>query len=99
MNETANDNNQSVRKCTMKEVDSLAAELCVQFSNHKYFRWYCSIIWKLGIDRIQELRGRVKDAKLPSRLFTMYANEELKQQQAQQRLRGLHAKEEDQSAG
>lgn len=79
----------------MKEVDDLALELCTQFNNHKYFRWYCSVIWKLGADRIQELRARVQDAKLPSRLFTKYVKEELTRLEARERMRGLNAEEKD----
>lgn len=82
MNQSANDNSELNRKPTIKEVDDLAMELCQQFHNHEFFRWYCSAIWKLGITRILEIRGRVSDAKMPGHLFTKLLREELKKHNA-----------------
>lgn len=96
MNQTGNDNQQLNSKYTMQEVDNLARELCTEFNNYPYFRWYCKAIWKLGIPRIQELRGRVQGAKLAGRLFTQYVKEDLKRLEAEEKLRGLHAKKNDQ---
>lgn len=96
MNETGNDNKQLSRKPSMEEVDDLAQELCKQFNNYGYFKWYCSIIWKLGIDRVKELQGRVRDAKLAGRLFTKYVEEDVRRLESQQKLKDLRAKEEDQ---
>lgn len=92
---TENDNNQSDPKPSIKEVDELAAEICTRFKNYKYFRWYCSATWKLGIERMKELLGRVEGAKFPGRLFTKYVNEEIKRVEAQRKLRNLNAEKED----
>jgi hypothetical protein len=93
MNLTGNDNQQSVNKPSMKEVDDLARELCDLFNNHKYFKWYCDKIWKLGLPRIYEIKGRVEGAKLSGRLFTQYINEEIKRSELQQKLKGLYGEE------
>lgn len=95
MNQIGNDNHELNHKPTIQEVDNLAAELCRQFNNHGYFRWYCSAIWKLGIPRVQEIKGRVSDAKMPGHLFTKFLREDLKRYEADQKLREMFDDKKD----
>jgi len=89
MNESANDKSELNRRPSIKEVDDLAMELCQEFNNHDFFRWYCSAIWKLGIGRILEIRGRVSDAKMPGHLFTKLMREELKRHDADETIKRM----------
>lgn len=95
MNQMRNDSSELNRKPTIEQVDKLAAELCQEFNNHSYFKWYCTAIWKLGIDRISEIRGRVSDAKMPGHLFTKYVNEELKKRDANETIKRMWNGEKD----
>jgi hypothetical protein len=90
LNETGNQ--QLERRPSLQEVDDLASELCDLFKNDKYFRWYCKIIYALGIDRVVILKSRVSDAKLPGRLFTKYVKQDLAKLEAQRKLRVAYAK-------
>ena len=92
LNQIGNENQELNRKPSLQEVDDLAYELCNLFSNPKYFRWYCSIIYKLGIDRVFVLKAQVADAKLPGRLFTKYVKEDLQRIETQKKLGELYAK-------
>lgn len=89
MNEIGNENSELNKRPTVQQVDDLAGELCNQFSNHEYFKWYCSAIWKLGENRVRELKGRVSDAKDPARLFTKLLSEDLKIHEMNESLRKL----------
>lgn len=99
MKQIGNDNQQLDKKYSMEDVDDLAKDLCTEFRNFDYFKWYCKAIWKLGIPRIQELRGRVQGAKLAGRLFTKYVKEDLQRIAGKEKLKDLRAKEKDQPAG
>jgi hypothetical protein len=90
LNETGNQ--QLERRPSLQEVDDLASELCDLFKNNEYFRWYCKIIYTLGIDRVLILKSRVSDAKLPGRLFTKYVKQDLAKLEAQRKLRVAYAK-------
>jgi len=89
MNEIGNENSELNKKPTVQQVDDLAHELCNKFSNHEYFKWYCSAIWKLGERRVRDLQARVSDAKDPARLFTILLKEDLKIYEMNQTLRKM----------
>lgn len=78
MSETENDNWQLGRHTPVAVVDQLATELVQQFENDEYYKWYCASIYDLGVDRIQEIRGRISDARNPARLFSHYVNQDRK---------------------
>jgi hypothetical protein len=85
-------NQQLERKPSLQEVDDLANELCKQFRNFDFFRWYCKVIYTLGVDRVLILRARVSDSKLPGKLFSEYAKEDLAKHETQRKLREVYAK-------
>lgn len=90
---TANDNWQLEEKLPISMVDNLANDLCKEYENRKYFRWYCLVINILGFDRIREIQARCKDSKYPAQLFSRIASEEAKAKvglERYQRLRGRH---------
>lgn len=60
---------------TSDQVEELANKLCSDFGNPKYFRWYCSAIYKYGIPYIEQLRARVSDARYPGKLFSKLIQE------------------------
>jgi hypothetical protein len=57
-------------------VDSKADELVLEFQNPQFRKWYCQIIYALGLDKIDEIRAKVQDGDEPGRLFSHYANQE-----------------------
>ena len=89
MNEIGNENSELNRRPTVQQVDDLARQLCNEFSNHEYFKWYCAAVWKLGENRVHELKARVSDAKDPARLFTKLLREDLKIYEMNQNLRKI----------
>ena len=64
-------------------VDSLADELCHEYSNTDFRKWYCNIIYELGLPRVNEIRGRCRDAKQPGRLFSKLAKAEIQHMKVQ----------------
>ena len=68
----------AIKPPSIKEVDALADELVALFNNPKYRGWYCNVIYKLGVSRVRELLGRVKDYEYAGKLFTKLANDELR---------------------
>ena len=65
----------SKRPYTITEVERLANELCSEFSNAKFFKWYCGAIYEFGVPSIEQLRARVQDAEEPGKLFSMIVKE------------------------
>lgn len=95
VNQTDNDNWQLLRKPPIEQVDELAKELCHEYDNFAFFRWYCLVINILGIERIKEIRSRCSDAKNKGALFSRYASEEAKRKvglEAYQKLKGRYGK-------
>jgi hypothetical protein len=74
-----NDNWQLDGKPPIALVDNLAKELCQDYDNFAFFKWYCLVINILGITRIEDIRDRCKDSKHKGQLFSRYAGEEAKQ--------------------
>lgn len=67
-------------------VDQLALEIANEYSNPGYLKWYCKLIYSLGPVRINELRGRARDANSPGKLFSKLAKSELLAKEAKERL-------------
>ncbi len=82
MNQSENDGSQLYKKPSISEVDRLAKELIAEYGNPEYFKWYCAAINQLGVQRVNELRGMVSDAKQPGRLFSKRAKEEMRKKVA-----------------
>lgn len=85
-NRTGNDNSQLNNGMPFSVVDSLANELCSEYGNAKFYKWYCKVINVLGVERVLALRGMCSDAKQPGQLFSRRANQELKEKQGKQKL-------------
>lgn len=82
-------NSQVEPKPTLIEVDSLANEICTEYSNHDFYRWYCKVINVLGVRRVNEIRSMYRDARQARHLFSKRASEEMKVKLAQQKLINL----------
>ena len=78
INQIANDNWQLDRKPSITDVDALAKELCAEYDNFAFFRWYCLVINILGLERISTIRARCSDAPNKGHLFSRIASEEAK---------------------
>lgn len=76
---TNNYNGGSNRKAdlTLSEVDNLAQELCKDYNNPGFHKWYCKVIHTLGAKEVRNLRNRASDAKYPARLFSKMARERM----------------------
>lgn len=76
---------------TIGEVEKLANKLCMQYSNSKFFAWYCGVIYEFGIKTVEDLMARVGDASKPGHLFTKIVKdwrEEKRRSQNKDRLHG-----------
>lgn len=98
MNQSENDGSQLERKPTIIEVDKLANELVAEYGNPLYFKWYCSAINQLGVQRINELRGMVSDAKQPGKLFSKRAKEEMRKKVADEIQRNWYGQNKSNSS-
>lgn len=88
-NGTGNDNRQLDSSPSFSVVDSLANELCTEYGNAKFYKWYCKVINTLGIERVLILRGMCVDAKYPGQLFSRRANQEMQAKLSKQKLYDL----------
>ena len=62
-------------KPRIAQVDDIANELVKEYNNPDYRKWYCGVIKKFGVARVNEWQDRAKSGKYPGRLFTSYVNE------------------------
>lgn len=85
-NKIANDDRQLSKKPSELQIDQLAAQLCAEYGNDRFFKWYCKAIHKLGIRRINELRAMCQDAKKPGLLFSKRVNEEMQMKPSESKL-------------
>lgn len=92
VNQIANDEWQLNRKPPISKVDELAKELCQEYDNFAFFKWYCLVINTLGIDRVNQIRARCSDAKNKGQLFSRYAGEEAKAAIGLERYQKLRSK-------
>ncbi len=58
-----------------ERVDELASRLVSTYANPQSRRWYCGVIYKFGIDRVEIWLSCSKEARVPGALFTHYVNE------------------------
>lgn len=86
------DNYQFASKPTLQEIDDLAHELCNEYSNHGFYRWYCKVINVLGIERVKIIKAMYSDTKQAKHLFSRRASEEMVLKQAQQRMLDIRRK-------
>lgn len=61
---------------TILEVTVKAEALCKKFQNPGWEAFYSKAIYWLGIDRIDEIAGRVSDSDYAGRLFTKILKQE-----------------------
>jgi len=78
INQIANDKWQMGKKPSITEVDFLAKELCLEYDNLAFFRWYCLVINILGLNRVREIQSRCSDSPKKGLLFSRIASEEAK---------------------
>lgn len=76
MPRTENDNWQLGKDLPASVVDGKADELVIEFQNPQFRKWYCRIIYAIGLDKVEEIRAKCKDGDEPGRLFSHYANQE-----------------------
>lgn len=89
MSEIGNENWQLGRKTSIARADTLAEKLVTLFDNRDYIKWYYRAIYDLGEVRIEQILGRVSDARFPGKLFTTYVNQERDALKNQWRLKQL----------
>ncbi len=57
------------------DVDILANELVVEYSNPNYRRWYCQAIYNYGVPQVLDWRKRAAEGDVPARLFSKFVKE------------------------
>ena len=62
-----------IERPSNREVDAVADELVVIYSNPDYRGWYCKVVYELGSSKTQELVKRASTGKQPERLFSSLA--------------------------
>lgn len=53
-------------------VDKLADELVAEYSNKRFRRWYCGVIYQFGFAQVIEWQKRASEGKEPAKLFSKY---------------------------
>ena len=56
-------------------VDAIADELVAEYSNPDYRRWYCGVINRYGLAKVDEWRRRASEGKEPAKLFSLYVKQ------------------------
>jgi hypothetical protein len=64
-----------VKQLPIAEVDALAAELVEEYSNPKYLKWYCGVIYQFGFEQIAEWRSKAASGTSPGGLFGYYVKQ------------------------
>lgn len=80
---------------TISEVEKLAQELCNEYGNARFFRWYCGVIYEFGVTTTEDLRARVQDATYPGKLFSKIVKERRQLSLKRTRMAENHGKNED----
>lgn len=91
-------NSQFEKRPTLQDIDELANALCVEYSNHEFYKWYCKVINVLGMQRVNEIRAMYSDTRQARHLFSRRASEEMRIKIARQRMldeRRNHGKAKD----
>lgn len=68
-------NGHLVSKPRLEEVDTLAEELATEYNNHNFLKWYCSLIYDFGIDRVKRWQAKSKSADSPGLVFASYVKQ------------------------
>lgn len=55
--------------------DELSLELCAEYGNYEYRKWYLKVIYTYGISQIVDWKKRASDGKCPGKLFSTYIKE------------------------
>jgi hypothetical protein len=63
------------RQLPTEEVDKLADELVTEYSNPKFRKWYCSVIYEFGFERVAEWRRKAATGHTPGGLFGHYVKQ------------------------
>lgn len=56
-------------------VDSVVDGLVKEYDNPEFRRWYCSVVYEFGLDKVEEWRRRASEGKTPARLFSTYVKQ------------------------
>lgn len=70
-----NSGSKSIRRIPVEQVDELADSLVAEYRNTDWRGWYCGVINKYGVGRVQEWRRRASEGDNPGRLFSTYVNQ------------------------
>lgn len=54
-------------------VDGEVARLMEKYRNPEFKKWYCKIVYTLGIPKVSELERRASEGKEPAKLFSILA--------------------------
>lgn len=76
-NGNSNGSNLPFSHLSIMEVSDEADRLAKKFENKRYRRYYCKVIYWIGLERVHLIEARVSDSKYPERLFTKIANQEV----------------------
>lgn len=78
MPRTGNDNWQLGKDLPASDVDAKADELVSEFHNPTFRKWYCQVIYDIGLDKVDEICAKARDGDEPGKLFSHYANQQRK---------------------
>lgn len=77
------------KELSSTQVDEYVSGLIKEYGSPEYRRWYCVLVYEFGIQTIDDLRGRCRDARTPARLFARLAKEMLDTRQRQRKQKEL----------
>jgi hypothetical protein len=72
---SGNSGNKNKHQLPIGTVDEIVEELCKEYSNPYYRRWYCGVIYEFGPSVVEEWRRRACEGKEPAKLFSKYVKD------------------------
>ena len=61
-----------IKQLPIGQVDELADSLAAEYHNPDFRRWYCGVIYQFGVPKVEEWRGRAREAREPAKIFSKY---------------------------
>jgi len=62
-------------KPSLEKVDMLADELCSEYDNLGFRKWYCKVINDFGIERVVAWQENSRSGSTPAKLFSYYVKQ------------------------
>jgi len=62
-------------KPSLEKVDKLADELCSEYDNFGFRKWYCKVINDYGIERVTAWQENSRSGATPAKLFSYYVKQ------------------------